>query len=46
MEEVFINTIQDFNDYQGVETLHPLVVVEILYGIEKNLLHIILNLSL
>ena len=25
MEEIFINTIQDFNDYQGVETLHPLV---------------------
>ena len=21
MEEIFINTIQDFNDYQGVETL-------------------------
>ena len=27
MKEVFINTIQDFNDYQGVETLHPLVSV-------------------
>ena len=27
MEEVFINTIQDFNDYQGMETLHPLVSV-------------------
>ena len=27
MEEVFINTVQDFNDYQGVETLHPLVSV-------------------
>ena len=27
MQEVFINTIQDFNDYQGVETLHPLVSV-------------------
>ena len=27
MEEVFLNTIQDFNDYQGVETLHPLVSV-------------------
>lgn len=27
MEEVFINTIQDFNDYQGIETLHPLVSV-------------------
>ena len=27
MEEIFINTIQDFNDYQGVETRHPLVSV-------------------
>ena len=27
MEEIFLNTIQDFNDYQGVETLHPLVSV-------------------
>ena len=27
MEEVFLNTIQDFNDYQGMETLHPLVSV-------------------
>ncbi|MGN0228491.1 MAG: helix-turn-helix domain-containing protein [Muribaculaceae bacterium] len=27
MEEVFINTIQDFNDYNGMETLHPLVSV-------------------
>ena len=27
MEEVFLNTVQDFNDYQGVETLHPLVSV-------------------
>ena len=27
MKEVFINTIQDFNDYQGMETLHPLVSV-------------------
>ncbi len=27
MQEVFLNTIQDFNDYQGVETLHPLVSV-------------------
>ena len=27
MEEIFINTIQDFNDYQGVETFHPLVSV-------------------
>ena len=23
----FLNTVQDFNDYQGVETLHPLVSV-------------------
>ena len=27
MEEIFINTIQDFNNYQGVETLHPQVSV-------------------
>lgn len=27
MQEIFFNTIQDFNDYQGVETLHPLVSV-------------------
>ena len=27
MEEFFLNTVQDFNDYQGVETLHPLVSV-------------------
>ena len=27
MQEVFLNTVQDFNDYQGVETLHPLVSV-------------------
>ena len=27
MKEVFINTVQDFNDYQGVEPLHPLVSV-------------------
>ncbi len=27
MQEFFINTIQDFNDYNGVETLHPLVSV-------------------
>ena len=27
MEEGFLNTVQDFNDYQGVETLHPLVSV-------------------
>ena len=27
MQEVILNTIQDFNNYQGVETLHPLVSV-------------------
>ncbi|MBS7408279.1 MAG: AraC family transcriptional regulator [Prevotellamassilia sp.] len=27
MQEVYLNTIQEFNDYQGVETLHPLVSV-------------------
>ena len=27
MQEVFINTVQDFNEYQGRETLHPLVSV-------------------
>ena len=27
MQEVFINTVQDFNEYQGMETLHPLVSV-------------------
>ena len=27
MEEVFLNTVHDFNDYQGVATLHPQVSV-------------------
>ena len=27
MQETFLNTVPDFNDYQGVETLHPLVSV-------------------
>lgn len=27
MQEIYLNTIQEFNDYQGVETLHPLVSV-------------------
>lgn len=27
MQEMFFNTIQEFNDYQGVETLHPLISV-------------------
>ena len=27
MKDFFFNTIQEFNDYIGVETLHPLVSV-------------------
>ncbi|MCQ2959774.1 MAG: helix-turn-helix transcriptional regulator [Bacteroidales bacterium] len=27
MQEIYLNTIQDFNDYNRVETLHPLVSV-------------------
>ena len=27
MQEILLNTIQDFNDYQGAETVHPLVSV-------------------
>ncbi|MCQ2278519.1 MAG: helix-turn-helix transcriptional regulator [Bacteroidales bacterium] len=27
MQEIHLNTIQDFNDYQGLKTLHPLVSV-------------------
>lgn len=27
MQEIFLNTIQDINDYNGMETLHPLVSV-------------------
>ncbi|MCQ2326967.1 MAG: helix-turn-helix transcriptional regulator [Bacteroidales bacterium] len=27
MEEIFLNSVQDFNEYTGVETLHPLVSV-------------------
>ena len=27
MKEFFFNTIQEFNDFIGVETLHPLVSV-------------------
>ena len=34
MKEVFINTIQDFNDYQGMETLHPLVSVVLVENTE------------
>ena len=42
MEEIFLNTIQDFNDYQGVETLHPLVSVvrmEKTTHIQKSVMH-------
>ena len=27
MQEILLNTIQDFNDYQGAKTVHPLVSV-------------------
>ena len=27
MQDIFLNTVQDFNEYQGMETLHPLVSV-------------------
>ena len=27
MKEFFFNTIQEFNDYIGVKTLHPLVSI-------------------
>lgn len=27
MEEIYFNTVQEFNDYYGFETLHPLVNV-------------------
>lgn len=27
MKELFFNTIQEFNDFIGVETLHPLVSI-------------------
>ena len=27
MQDLFLNTVQDFNDYHGLETLHPLVSV-------------------
>ena len=27
MKEFYFNTVQDFNDYYGLETLHPLVSV-------------------
>ena len=42
MKEVFLNTVQDFNDYQGVETLHPLVSVvrmEKTTHIQKSVMH-------
>ena len=42
MQEIFLNTVQDFNDYQGVETLHPLVSVvhvENTEHIQKRVMH-------
>lgn len=42
MQEIFLNTIQDFNDYQGIETLHPLVSVlhvENTEHIQKSVMH-------
>ena len=42
MEEVFLNTIQDFNDYKGMETLHPLVSllhVENTEHIQQSVMH-------
>lgn len=27
MKEIFFNTIQEFNDYIGMKTLHPLVSI-------------------
>ena len=27
MKEFYFNTVQEFNDYYGLETLHPLVSV-------------------
>lgn len=29
MKELFFNTIQEFNDYIGVKTLHPLVSIHV-----------------
>lgn len=42
MQEIFLNTIQDFNDYNGMETLHPLVSVlhvESTEHIQKSVMH-------
>ena len=42
MQEIFLNTIQDFNDYNGMETLHPLVSVlhvDSTEHIQKSLMH-------
>ena len=42
MQEIFLNTVQDFNDYQRMETLHPLVSVlhvENTEHIQKSVMH-------
>lgn len=42
MQEIFLNTIQDFNDYNGMETLHPLVSMlhlESTEHIQKSVMH-------
>ena len=36
MQEIFFNTIQEFNDYQGVETLHPLISVMRVENVDHN----------
>ena len=37
MKELFFNTIQEFNDFIGVKTLHPLVSIA---RVELSLIHI------
>lgn len=42
MQDIFLNTIQDFNDYNGKETFHPLVSVvrmEKTTHIQKSVMH-------
>lgn len=42
MKEIFYNTVQDFNDFHGLETLHPLVSVARFDGsmkVEEAILH-------
>ncbi|MDD6891790.1 MAG: AraC family transcriptional regulator [Bacteroidales bacterium] len=42
MQDIFLNTIQDFNDYNRAETLHPLVSVlhvENTEHIQKSVMH-------